>query len=170
MNRMAAKLKEELLAVLPPTAFFFVALHIVAFVRVLMLKGTGISPLTSMSVLVAALILGKAVLVADMLPFINRFPEKPLIHNVLWKTLIYLLVSAVVHYLERLIDAWRQAGGFAAANAKLVAEMVWPHFFAIQILLFVLIAMYCAIHELTRVIGAQRLKRIVFGPMPPPAV
>jgi len=170
MNRMAAKLKEELLAVLPPTAFFFVALHIVAFVRVLMLKGTGISPLTSMSVLVAALILGKAVLVADMLPFINRFPEKPLIHNVLWKTLIYLLVSAVVHYLERLIDAWRQAGGFAAANAKLVAEMVWPHFFAIQILLFVLIAMYCAIHELTRVIGAQRMKRIVFGPMPPPAV
>ena len=170
MNRAAAKIKEELLAVLPPTAFFFVALHIVAFVRVLMLKGTGISPLTSMSVLVAALILGKAVLVADMLPFINRFPEKPLIHNVVWKTMIYLLVSAIVHYLERLIDAWRQAGGFLAANRTLLAEMVWPHFFAIQILLFVLIAMYCAIHELTRVIGAERMKRIVFGPMPPPTV
>jgi hypothetical protein len=29
-----AKLKEEFLALLPPTIFFFVALHIVAFVRV----------------------------------------------------------------------------------------------------------------------------------------
>jgi hypothetical protein len=50
-----------------------VALHIVAFVRVLMLKGTGISPLSTMSVAVAALILGKAVLLADMLPMIIAF-------------------------------------------------------------------------------------------------
>jgi hypothetical protein len=50
-----------------------------------MLKGTGISPLTSISVAVAALILGKAVLIADMLPPINRFPNKPLIYNVAWK-------------------------------------------------------------------------------------
>ena len=156
MSRALAKLKEEFLAVLPPTIFFFVALHIVAYVRVLMLKGTGISPQASISVLVAALILGKAVLVADLLPFINRFPEKPLIHNVAWKTTIYLVVSAIVHYLERLIDAWRQAGGFVAANEKLLAEMVWPHFFAVQIVLLVLIAMYCTLHELTRVIGAER--------------
>ena len=169
MDKAIAKLKEEFLAILPPTIFFFVALHVVAYVRVLMLKGTGVSPLTSMSVLVAALILGKAVLVADLLPIVNRFPEKPLIHNVAWKTTIYLLVSAVVHYLERLIDAWRQAGGFVAANEKLLAEMVWPHFFAIQIVLLVLIAMYCTIHELTRVVGAERMKRIVFGPMPPRA-
>jgi hypothetical protein len=35
-----------------------------------MLKGTGILPLSSISVAVAALILGKAVLIADMLPLI----------------------------------------------------------------------------------------------------
>ena len=61
-----------------------------AFVRVLMLKGTGISPLGSVSVAVAALILGKAVLLADMLPVINRFPDKPLIYNVTWKTIFPL--------------------------------------------------------------------------------
>lgn len=55
------------------------ALHIVTVVRVLMLKGTGISPLSSMSVAIAALILGKGVLIADMLPLINRFPESELI-------------------------------------------------------------------------------------------
>src|SRR5205085_3612475 len=87
------KLKEEFFKLLPPTIFFFVALHIVAFIRVLMLKGTGISPLSTISIAVAALILGKAVLIADMLPMINRFPNKPLIYNVAWKTLIYLVMA-----------------------------------------------------------------------------
>ena len=89
MTKLSTKLKEEFFRLLPPTIFFFVALHIVAFVRMLALKGTGISPLSSMSIAVGALILGKAVLIADMLPMINRFPNKPLIYNIAWKTLIY---------------------------------------------------------------------------------
>ena len=170
MSKLSTKLKEELFKLLPPTIFFFVALHIVAFVRVLMLKGIGISPLGSISVAVAALILGKAVLLADMLPMINRFPNKPLIYNVAWKTLIYLVMSALIHYIERLIEFWRQAGGLVAGNEKLLSEMVWPHFWAIQIILFVLIAIYCTMHELVRVIGREKVLRIFFGPMPIPQV
>jgi hypothetical protein len=168
MSKLSTKLKEEFFALLPPTIFFFVALHIVAFVRVLMLVGTKISPLSSMSVGVAALILGKAVLIADMLPMINRFPNKPLIYNVAWKTLIYLLVATLVHYLEHLIDFWRQAGGLVVGNEKLLAEIVWPHFWAIEIIVFVLIVMYCTMHELVRVIGREKVLRIFFGPMPIP--
>jgi len=170
MTKLSTKLKEEFFKLLPPTTFFFVALHIVAFVRVLMLKGTGISPLSSISVAVAALILGKAVLLADMLPMINRFPHKPLIYNVSWKTLIYLLVATLIHYLERLVDFWRQAGSLVAGNQKLLAEIVWPHFWAIQIILLVLIVMYCTIHELVRVIGREEVLQIFFGPMPLPQV
>ena len=170
MSKLSSKLKEEFFALLPPTIFFFVALHIVAFVRVLMLKGTGISPLGSVSVAVASLILGKAVLLADMLPAINRFPNKPLIYNVTWKTSIYLVMSALIHYLERLIEFWRQTGSFIAGNEKLMSEMVWPHFWAIQIILFVLIAIYCTMHELVRVIGREKVLRIFFGPMPAPQV
>jgi len=169
MTKLFAKLKEEFLALLPPTLFFFVALHLVALVRALMLKGTGISPLSSLSVTIAALILGKAVLIADMLPIINRYPDKPLIYNVAWKTLIYVLMSALIHYLERLVDFSRQAGGIVAGNEKLLAEVVWPHVVAIQILLCVLILMYCAIHELVRVIGKDKLLRTFFGPLPLPA-
>src|SRR5438128_11538315 len=164
------KLKEEFFKLLPPTIFFFVALHIVAFVRVLMLKGTEISPTSSISIAVAALILGKAVLLADMLPMINRFPNKPLIYNVAWKTSIYLLVATLIHYLERLIDFWRQTGGFVAGNQKLLSEIIWPHFWAIQIILLVLIVMYCTMHELVRVIGKEKVLRIIFGPMPAPQV
>jgi hypothetical protein len=170
MTKLSTKLKEEFFALLPPTIFFFMALHIVAFVRVLMLKGTGISPSSSISIAVAALILGKAVLIADMLPMINRFPNKPLIYNVAWKTFIYLVVATLIHYLERLVDFWRQTGSFVSGNEKLLAEIVWPHFWAIQIILFVLIVMYCMMHELVRVIGKEKALRIFFGPMPVPQV
>ncbi|HTU02529.1 MAG TPA: hypothetical protein VMG58_11960, partial [Candidatus Sulfotelmatobacter sp.] len=100
MTKVGKKIGEEFLEMLPPTVYFFVALHIVWFVRVLMVKQTTISPTTSATVAVGALILGKAVLIADLLPAINRFPEKPLVFNIGWKTTIYLVVSIVVHYLE----------------------------------------------------------------------
>jgi hypothetical protein len=164
------KLKEEFFKLLPPTIFFFVALHIVMFIRVLMLEGTGISPSSSISIAVADLILVNAVLIADMLPMINRFPTKPLIYNIAWKTVIYWLISALIHYLERLVDFWRQTGGFVAGNQKLLAEIIWPHFWAIQILLFVLIAIYCTMHELVRVIGKEKVLRIFFGPLSAPEV
>ena len=45
------------------------------------LKGTGIAVTTPLQVTVAALILGKAVLIADHLPWINRYPDKPLAYN-----------------------------------------------------------------------------------------
>ena len=170
MSKLSAKLKEEFFAVLPPTIFFFVTLHIVALVRVLMLKGTALSPQSSISITVAALILGKSVLIADMLPLINRFPSKPLIYNVGWKTLIYLLMSSLIHYLERLVDFWREAGGLVAGNEKLLTHMVWPHFWAIQLILFVLIVMYCTMHELVRVIGKDKVWQIFFGPMPLPEI
>jgi hypothetical protein len=170
MAKAAEKLKEEFLAMIPPTVFFFIALHIVALVRTLMLKGTGISPLGTVSIAVAALILGKAVLIADMLPFINRFPEKPLIYNVIWKTVIYSLVAALIHYLEHLFDFAREAGGIAAGNAKMLAEIVWPHFWAIQLILFVLILSYCTMRELVRIIGREKVVRIFFGPLPIPTV
>lgn len=170
MGKVGEKIEEELRAMIPPTVFFFVALHIVALVRSLMIKATGIAPLTSVSIAIAALVLGKSVLIADLLPWINRFPEKPLIYNVAWKTVIYTLVSLLIHYLEHLWDYSRKAGGIAAGNRELFASIIWPHFWAIQIILFVLILMYCTTHELVRTIGRAKVMRIFFGPLPAPAV
>jgi len=170
MNKVAATIKEEFLALLPPTIYFFVALHIIALMRLLMVKATGITPLTSASVLVAALVLGKSVLLADMLPAINRFPDKPLIYNVAWKTLIYTVVALIIHYLEHLYDYAREAGGIVAGNEKMLATIIWPHFWAVQILLVVLIVLYCVMHELVRQIGRDRFVRMFFGPLPLPKI
>ena len=166
MSKLTAKLKEELEAILAPAIFFFVVLHGVAIVRVLMLEGTGIAFSTSASITVAALILGKAVVIADLLPVINRFPGKPLIYNVVWKTVIYVLIATLLHYLERLVDFWREAGGLVAGNERLFAEVVWSHFWAIQIFLGGATLMYCTMRELVRVIGADKVRRMFFGPVP----
>jgi hypothetical protein len=166
MSGAVAKIKHEFMKMLPPTIFFFVMLNIVLLVRALMTRGTGLSLPTFATVVVAALILGKAVLLANMLPFINRFPEKPLIWNAAWKTLIYTVVATFIHYLERLHEYWKETHALAAANHQLLAEMNWAHFVAIQILLLVLIFNYCVFAELARVIGEQRLKEMFLGPMP----
>jgi hypothetical protein len=157
-----AKLKEEFLKLLPPTIFFFIALHLVALVRSLMTAGTGLPSSSTLQILVASLIIGKAVLVADMLPVINRFPEKPLAYNIAWKTAIYYLIATAIHYLERLYDAVKVAGGIAAGNEKLLSEIVWPHFWGIQVIVFVVILNYCVIRELGRAMGEDHVFRLFF--------
>jgi len=163
MGKAAEKFKEEFRALLPPTVFFFVMLHIVGLVRVLMVKGTGLAAVSSAQIAVGALILGKAVLLADLLPAINRFPDKPLVYNITWKTGIYFCIATLIHYLERLFDSAKEAGGIVAGNEKLLSEIVWPHFLAIQIVLLVLIFNYCVIRELGRVMGEWGLRRVFFG-------
>lgn len=162
MSKALEKIKEEFLALLPPTLFFFIALHILGLVRALMTKGSGLPLTSSAQIAVGALILGKAVLLADLLPAINRFPDKPLAYNVAWKSVIYFLVATLIHYLERLIDFWKEAGSFAAANQKLLEVIVWPHFWALQIILLVLILDYCVIRELSRVVGADKMMAMFF--------
>ncbi|WP_028218649.1 hypothetical protein [Paraburkholderia oxyphila] len=166
MSKFTEKVKEEFKKVLPPTIFFFVILHIVALIRALMVKETGVALPTTASILLASLILGKSVLLADMLPFINRFPDKPLVWNVAWKTLMYTLVALVIHYLEELYDYWKEAHSLAAANHALLAHISWPRFWAVQILLLTLIFNYCVIAELARALGKGRLKAMFFGPLP----
>jgi hypothetical protein len=169
MSSLLEKVKEEFKKVLPPTIFFFVILHIVVLIRALMIRQTDIPLPASVSVLISSLILGKSVLIADMLPFINRFPDKPLVWNVSWKTLMYTLVALVIHYLERLYDFWKETHNLAGANHALVTQIIWPHFWAIQILLVTLIFNYCLIAEIARVLGKDRLKRMFFGPVHSPS-
>lgn len=163
MSKVWATVKHEFYEVLPPTIFFFISFHIVVLDRRLMLREYGL-PLTSMAAAtVAALLIAKVVLIADKLPIVNRFPEKPLIYNAVWKTVIYVGFSLLLHYLEHLVPLWWRLGSFGQANATMGREIVWPHFWAIQLWLIVLIFVYCALRELVRVIGRQRVTQIFFG-------
>jgi hypothetical protein len=163
VSKMGPKIKDEIAKLIPPTVFFFLTLHLIALIRSLMLKGTGIPVVSAMALLVGALTLGKAVLIADALPIVNRFPEKPLAYNVVWKTVLYFIAATIIHYLEHLFDAWRVTGSVAAANERLLSEIIWAHFFAIELLLLVILFMYCTMREIVRVIGREKVMEMFFG-------
>ena len=139
---------------------------IVALVRALMVKATGTAPLTTGLGGIA----GKAVLIADMLPWINRYPEEPLIYNVAWKTLMYTLVSAVIHISSTSNDFAREAGGIAVGNEKLLRAIIWPHFWAIEIILFDADSPLLQGRELVRVIGRERCLRAFLGRFRSPSI
>ena len=163
MSKVWSTIKHEFWEVLPPTIFFFISFHIVLLDRALMAREYGLKPTSMAAATIGALLIAKVVLIADKLSIVNRFPEKPLIYNVVWKTVIYVVASLLLHYLEHLVPLWWHMGSFAAANEHLRREIVWPHFWAIQLWLVVLIFVYCALRELVRVIGRHRVAQVFFG-------
>jgi hypothetical protein len=165
MSNALARLEHEFKEAIPPFVFFFVAFHLLALTRTLMQEEYGIEVRTVMSATIGALIVAKVVLLADLLPAVNRFPDKPLIYNIVWKTLIYQTAAIAVVYLERLWDFYREYGSLAAANGHLLEELVWPHFWAVQIWLMVLFLLYCTLRELVRAFGAARVRALFLGPV-----
>ncbi len=164
MRRLLSRVKHELVEAIPPAVFFFVAFQLIAFTRALMLEHYGIPTPTFVAVTIGALMIAKVVLVVDLVPFVNRFPEKPLIYNVLWKTAIYQVAAFVVRYIEQLIPFVREHGDLALANRHLRDKVVWPHFWFIQIWLLVLFFLCCTMRELIRVLGRERVRAMFFGP------
>jgi hypothetical protein len=162
MSDLKVRIKDEVRELLPPTIFFLIAFHIIVFSRALMLQEFGVEVSALAGATIGALLVAKVVLLADLLPFINRFPEKPLIYNVVWKTVTYWLAASVVHYLEHLVPVWWREGDFAAANHRLLSEIVWPHFWAIQLWLIVLLFVYCALREFVRAVGRREVMRMFF--------
>ena len=55
-----------------------------------MLREYGISWTGFSAAIVGALLVGKVVLIVDKLPFVNKFPDRPMMYKASWKSLIYL--------------------------------------------------------------------------------
>ena len=163
MSKLLGILKGEFLELLPPTIFFLIAFNIILLTNSLLLKQYGIDGWALSKAAVGALIAGKAVLIADKLPFINRFPDKALIYNVVWKTAVYVAAALLFTYIEHVVEFMWEGGGFLAANEDLWSEAVWPRFLATHIWLFVLFLAYCTLREMIRVMGREQVLQLFFG-------
>jgi hypothetical protein len=164
VGSIVSRLKREVVEAIPPAVFFFVAFQVIAFTQALMLEQYNIRVSTFVAATIGALIVAKVILIVDLWRFVNRFPEKPLIYNVVWKTGIYMVAALLIRYLEHLVPLVREHGNLAVANRHLLDEVVWPHFWFVQIWLLVLFLMYCTLREFVRVIGGERVRHMFFGP------
>lgn len=163
MKKLWATIKHEFLLIIPPTIFFFIAFMLIATTQRLILREYNV-PLTGYAeALIGALIVGKVVLLTDNLPFINKFPNHPLFYNIAWKSSIYFVATLLFRYVEHLVSFLRKHENFAEANQHLIDEIIWPHFWLVQMWLAVLFFLYCTIRELIRVIGKEEIKRLFFG-------
>ncbi len=163
MQKLLKIIKRELLEVASPMIFFFVAFNVIVITKKLMLEQYGIEFSGFIAATVGALIVAKVVLIADNIPFINKYPDKPLIYNVVWKTFIYLLVALIVRFLEYLVPLWWKHGSLSIALEHLWDEIIWPHFWAIHIWLFCLFIVYVSFRELARTLGEERFFQIFLG-------
>src|ERR1700745_853800 len=75
--------------VLPPTFFFFVGFNLILWTKHLILEEHGIDYTGFFTATVAALLIGKAVLVTDNLPLMRLFDSAPMIRPILFKSTVY---------------------------------------------------------------------------------
>jgi hypothetical protein len=128
-----ARLLNEARDALPPTIFFFVGINFVVFTTNLLLADYAVAVSSFMLATVAALVVGKAVLVANAMPYLRRYDRAPLIQPILYKTAFYWVVVFFARLIERFVhfsvegnfvgltsefsgQMWRRAIEIAAAN------------------------------------------------------
>ena len=81
---------------LPPTLYFLVAFNVIVFTTNLLVHDYWFKLSSFLLATTTALIVGKAVLVANNIRLIDRFRGAPLIQPILYKSIFYTLVVLVV--------------------------------------------------------------------------
>ena len=163
VRRAGAWFVHELGEILPPLIFFFVGFNLIVLTTNLILADYSIAVGSFMLATTGALVVGKAVPVANAMPFIRRYDRAPLIQPILFKTLVYWVAVFIARLLEALVEFWLVQGHpVGEFLPHLASTFSWDHFAAIQIWILVLFLIYVTASELNRLLGAGELWRILF--------
>jgi hypothetical protein len=150
----------ELYEILPPVIFFFVGFNLIVLTTNLILADYSAAVGNFMLATGAALVVGKAVLVADAMPFLRRYDRAPLLEPILYKTLVYWVFVFIARLLEVLVEFCMQGHPLREFLPHLVSTFDWHRFAAIQIWIFVLFLTYVTASELNQLFGHGELRRI----------
>jgi len=162
-RRVGAFLLRELREMLPPTIFFFIGFNLILLTTNMLAGYYGVAFGSFMLATGAALVVGKAVLVANATQSIRRYNRAPLIRPILFKTAFYWAVVAVARLLEHWIRFWlvehHPLGTFLP---HMVATFDWHRFIAIQVWILVLFLIYETATELNHLFGKGELWHLLF--------
>jgi hypothetical protein len=158
--RVIAFVVKEVREALPAMIFFAVGFNLIELTTQLILDRYLIHFADYTLATVGALFVGKAVLLADALPFFRRFDTEPLIQPILFKTVIYWLMVGLLRFLERVIEYLSGGGRLRDVPEFVSAHFSWSQFAAVQIWIFVLFLIYATAAELSALFGEGEMVRI----------
>lgn len=166
-RRVGAFLLREFLAILPPTIFFFIGFNLIWLTTNLLLANYDASFASFMLTTAAALVVGKAVLVANAMRAIRHYDRAPLIRPILYKAVFYWAVV----FIARLLEHWIryiliQRHPLGTFVPHMIATFSWDRFIAIQLWIFVLFLIYVTASELNHLFGEGELWHIIFTSRP----
>ena len=166
-RRVGTFLLREFREMLPPTIFFFIGFNLIVLTTNLLLADYGAQFASFMIATASALVVGKAVLVANAMRAIRRYDTAPLIRPILFKTFFYWAAVFIVRLLEHWIR-YRFGGEyvFGGFMPHAIATFDWHRFIAIQIWIFVLFLVYVTATELNHLFGEGDLGHILFTSRP----
>jgi hypothetical protein len=163
-ERARAFVVHEFREMLPPTIFFFLGFNLILFSKRLLLADYLIEFSGFVIATTSALVVGKTVLVANMMPLMRRFDYAPLIQPVLFKTAFYTVLVSVARLMEALVH-YMIAGGSLGDGGfldDLLDRFSWNRFIAVQLWVFVLFLVYVTASELNDHFGDGELFKIFF--------
>ena len=160
--RVRSFLSHEFQEMLPPTIFFFIGFNLILFTKRLFLADYLIQFSGFMIATTSALVVGKTVLLANMMPFMRRFDHCPLVQPILFKTMVYTLSVFVVRLLEPLVRYLVQGRGLSGSLDEVLGSFRWDHFIAVQMWVLVLFLVYVTATEVKRLFADHELFEIFF--------
>jgi len=161
-SRAVAFVVKEFEEMLPPIVFFAIGFNLVELTTQLILDDYLVRFANYLIATMAALIVGKAVLVANLMPVIRRYDNAPLIRPILFKSVVYTIIVLLVRILEKLVEYFIGGGKLAEIPEYMAEHFTWHMFAAVQIWIFVLFLIYTSVSEVDTRLGKGALVRMLF--------
>jgi hypothetical protein len=165
-RRIGARIMHELRGALPPTIFFFVGFNFIVLTTNLLVADYAIAVSNFMLATVAALVVGKAVITANAMPFLKLFDRAPLIQPILFKTAIYWVAVFFARLAERFVHFSIEGNPPGDFLPYLMSNFSWHRFIAVSLWIFVLFLIYVTASEFSQLFGPAEMRRLLFAYRP----
>jgi hypothetical protein len=162
LTRIFAWVKHEAKEVGLITLYFLFCFSVALLLKKLFLADYNIKVSVLSTLIIAALVVAKVVAVLDQTQAGTRFDQTlPLGVVALYKTLVYMVATLVVLFLETAIDVYRETHSLRASVLEIWAHRDWNLFLAKVLCGGLAFAAYHLYAGLDRRLGEGTLRRLV---------
>jgi len=166
-GRIGSRILHELREALPPTLFFFLGFNFIVLTTNLLVAQYAVAVSNFMLATLAALVVGKAVLTANAMPFLKLFDRAPLLQPILFKTAVYWVAVFLARLIERFVHfTLVDGGGLGDFFPYLITSFSWSRFIAISLWILVLFLIYVTATEFAQLFGRGEMRRLFLTSRP----